>query len=377
VAPNPTSQDRVAGSRSSIIIGTGSYIPGRTARGADFLANRFFAGYDRPLDPDSVPATVSKFEEITEIAERRWAGDGEVASDLAHAAAEDALSSSGTDRESLDYVIVAHNFGDVRPDNPRTDLVPTLAARVKQRLGIRSPGCVAYDLPFGCPGWLQAMIQADYFLRSGDASRALVIGAETLSRVSDPHDRDSMLYADGAGATILEGCNGGRRVGILAHATRSDTLEHASLLRMDRSYDPDFPDDRLFLKMEGHRLYEYALKTVPGVVRQSLQRAGIGLADVRKILLHQANGKMDKAIVSRLFRLEKIAEVPTDVLPMTVSSLGNSSVATLPTLLDLIAKGRMDGHHLEPGDVVVFASVGAGMNINSLVYRVPPGSPAS
>ena len=354
---------------TSHIVGTGSYIPPRRVPADAFLQSRFFADYDRPLDPATNPDIVSKFQDITEISERRWADDHLVTSDLARLAAEDALASSGVDPESLDYLIVAHNFGDVRLDNPRTDLVPTLAARVKEGLGIRSPGCIAYDLPFGCPGWLQAVIQADYFLRSGDARRAMVVGAETLSRVSDPHDRDSMLYADGAGAVILEGRPLAGH-GILAHAARSDTLQHARLLRMDRSYDTGSSDGRLFLKMEGHRLYEYALRTVPGVVRQALDRAGVQLAEVRKIFLHQANGKMDKAIVSRLFRGRPDLSASPDLLPMTVSTLGNSSVATLPTLLDLVLKGRLDGHRLQADDVAVFASVGAGMNINALVYRL-------
>jgi 3-oxoacyl-[acyl-carrier-protein] synthase-3 len=118
--------------------------------------------------------------------------------------AERALQSAGIDKETLDYVVVAHNFGDIHQDNRRSDFVPTLAARIKQRLGIANPECIAYDLPFGCPGWLQAVIQVDYFLRSGDARRSLGIGAETLSRVCDPHDRDSLIYADGAGAAVLE-----------------------------------------------------------------------------------------------------------------------------------------------------------------------------
>ena len=90
-------------------------------------------------------------------------------SDIAALAARDALDAAGLDPEALDYVIVAHNFGDVAADNRRSDLVPSLAARVKALLGIQNPAAVAYDLPFGCPGWLQGVIQADYFLRSGDA----------------------------------------------------------------------------------------------------------------------------------------------------------------------------------------------------------------
>jgi 3-oxoacyl-[acyl-carrier-protein] synthase-3 len=246
-----------------------------------------------------------------------------------------------------------------------------LAARIKETLGIQNPSCVAYDLPFGCPGWLQAVIQADYFLRSGDATRALIVGAETLSRVSDPHDRDSMIYADGAGAAVLEATEAEEPVGILSHATRSDTIEHARLLWMGPSYDPEHPDDRLFLKMYGRRLYEYALQTVPGVVRESLNRAGLTLTDVVKVLLHQANAKMDHAILKRLFRLYEVEEIPSRIMPMTISWLGNSSVATLPTLFDLMRRDALDGQGFCSGDIVVFASVGAGMNINSLVYRYP------
>jgi 3-oxoacyl-[acyl-carrier-protein] synthase III len=266
---------------------------------------------------------------------------------------------------------VAHNFGDVASHNLRLDFCPTLAARIKQRLEIRNPYCVAFDLPFGCPGWLQAVIQAHYFLRSGDARKALVVGSETLSRVSDPHDRDSMIYADGAGAALLEATESDAHVGILSHRTRSDTLEHARLLWMGPSYHPDHQPDQLFLKMYGRKLYEYAVQTVPGVVRASLEDAGMALTDVKKVLLHQANAKMDHAILKRLFRECGVAQIPEDIMPMTISWLGNSSVATLPTLFDLMRRGEMDGQSFESGDVVVFASVGAGMNINSLVYRLP------
>ena len=263
----------------------GAHVAGGAPRG-DFIGNEFFLDYGKPIDLAENGRVVEKFREITEIAERRYCTDDQVASDLGAEAARNAVADAGIDPETLDYVIVAHNFGDVGADRLRVDLVPTLAARIKESLGIHNPACVAYDLPFGCPGWLQAVIQADYFLRSGDASRALVVGTETLSRVSDPHDRDSMLYADGAGAVVMEAVESDRPVGILSHATRSDTLDHARLLRMGPSYGPGHDDDRIFLKMEGRRLYEYAITTVPGVVRDSLDRAGLTLTDVRKVLLH-------------------------------------------------------------------------------------------
>jgi 3-oxoacyl-[acyl-carrier-protein] synthase-3 len=275
------------------------------------------------------------------------------------------------DKESLDYIIVAHNFGDLRTDNRRSDFVPSIAARVKHKLEIKNPKAIAYDIGFGCPGWLQGLIQANYYLKSGDAKRALVIGAETLSRVSDPHDRDSLLYADGAGAVIVEAVDSREPVGILSHAARSDTLEFAYMLRMGPSYNPGYAGDELFLKMNGHKLYEYALNTVPKVVEESLEKINILPGDLSKILIHQANGKMDSAIIKRLFKLYGQKIIPPDIMPMIISRFGNSSVATIPTLLDMLFKGKLENHALNKGDISVLVSVGAGMNINSVVYKMP------
>jgi 3-oxoacyl-[acyl-carrier-protein] synthase-3 len=123
--------------------------------------------------------------------------------------------------------------------------------------------------------------------------------------------------------------------------------------------------------MDGRKLYQYALSNVPGLVKQSLEKAGVNLNQINKVLIHQANEKMDKAILDRLFKLYEESEAPDDIMPMTIKKLGNTSVATVPTLLDLILRKKMDGHTINPGDTIVFASVGAGMNINSVVYRVP------
>jgi len=286
---------------------------------------------------------------------------------MAYLAAENALK--GIDRESLDYIIVGQNLGDVKTDNITPDMVPTIAARVKHKLRIKNPYTVAYDIPFGCPGWLQGMITADYYIKSGDAKKVMVIGAETLSRVSDPHDVDCMIYSDGAGATVMEPSeNGG---GVLSHVTRSDTYDNAYLLTLGKSYGPRPNSSELFIKMQGHDIYKYAVRTVPQVVKQSLDKAGLTLSDVKKVLIHQANQKMDEAILERLFKLYKTDNIPENIMPMTISWLGNSSVATLPTMLDLLQKGKLQNHNrLQSGDIVVFASVGAGMNINSMVYKM-------
>ncbi|MFC1858095.1 3-oxoacyl-ACP synthase III family protein [Thermodesulfobacteriota bacterium] len=351
---------------NSIITGTGSYIPTVRVPNKDFRDHNFYSADGIKLEKSN-EEIIKKLQEITCIDERRFIPDELNTSDMAFLAAEPALD--GIDKESLDYIIVGQNLGDVRVDNIRSDMVPTIAARVKHKLKIENPYTVAFDVPFGCPGWLHGTILADYYIRSGDAKKVLVIGAETLSRISDPHDQDCMIFSDGAGATLLEATD--QDAGILAHITRSDTLESAYLLRLGESYNPDHDRNELLLKMDGHEIYRYSVRKVPQVVQQSLEKAGLTLADVNKLFIHQANQKMDEAILARLFRLYKIKDIPEDIMPMTISWLGNSSVATLPTMFDLVQRGKLDNQELHSGDILVFASVGAGMNINSMVYRVP------
>lgn len=353
----------------SVIRASGSFLPPIRMPNEAFLDRDFRSADGTPFTKTN-QEILDQFEGITGIHERRYAPDDMVTSDLAAAAAKRALDSAELDAETLDAIIVAHNFGDVRSETRRSDLVPALAARVKHDLGIRNPASAAWDLIFGCPGWLQGVIVADTMIRARDAKSVMVIGAEALSRVSDPHDRDSLIYSDGAGATVLEAVETEEEVGILAHTVRSDTNEELEMLSMARSYNPELLGDEIYLKMEGRKLYRYALQTVAGSIRACLERAGIAIGDVAKILLHQANYKMDEAIISALYHLYDLP-VPAGIMPMTIGWLGNSSVATLPTMYDLIVNDKLDGHRIASGDNIVFASVGAGMNINAVVYRVP------
>jgi 3-oxoacyl-[acyl-carrier-protein] synthase-3 len=351
---------------NSVITGTGSYIPDVV------IPNSFFANVDFfETDGSRLQKTndiiIQKFAEITGITERRYAQQHDVASDLAFYAAQDAISSASVDKETLDYIIVAHNFGDVVYNSNRVTMVPNLASRVKALLQINNPDCVAYDLPFGCPGWVEGLIHANAFIKSGYAKRCLVIGTETLSRVIDSSDRDSMIFSDGAGATIVEASD--LSSGILSHKTQT-YAEHSMLLNMASSNNPavrSTPDR--FLKMNGRKVYEFALTHVPLVVKNALDKAKVALIDVKKIIIHQANEKMDNAIGERLFKLYNLPPTLEKVMPMTVNFLGNSSVATVPTLLDLILKEKLGEHLINKGDIVVFASVGAGMNINAVVYQ--------
>ena len=353
---------------TSLITGTGSYTPDVIVRNSDFIENKF---YERPGVPAEKgnASIIEKFSEITGIVERRYARPDQNTSDLGVVAAELALADAGVDRETLDYLIVAHNFGDVSPKSNRSNFLPTVASRIKAKLRIENTDCVAYDLPFGCPGWVEALIHANYFIRSGDARRCLVIGAETLSRVLDPHDRDSMIYSDGAGAAVVERTEAGTK-GILAHKSQTHAYHHALLLTLGPSFVQDeSTQEHLYLKMNGRKVYEFALSHVPNAIKAAIDKAGVSLAEVKKILIHQANEKMDEAILQRLYKQCELASVPANVMPMTIGWLGNSSVATIPTMLDLIRHDKLPGHHINEGDTVVFASVGAGMNINAVVYR--------
>lgn len=355
----------------SVFTGTGSYVPTKQIKNDYFLSNEFYDSTGEKLDTPNEEIT-RKFEEITTIAERRYAEDNQATTDLALIAAQRAIEAAGIDKEELDYIIFAHNFGETKVDDIQIDVLPTMAARLKQKLGIKNPSSVAYDVLFGCPGWVQAVIQADYYIRSGDANKILVVGADVLSRISDPHDRDSMIYADGAGAAIMERRESDTPVGILGHNSRSDALEYANMLYMGYSYNAVLAEKKVhYLKMNGRKLYQYALSNVPKTIKSGLDKLNIHISQVSKVLIHQANGKMDDAILKRLFDLYGIKDVPDSIMPMTISWLGNSSVATVPTLLDLVTREAMNDHQLESGDIIVLASVGAGMNINSVIYQIP------
>lgn len=270
------------------------------------------------------------------------------------------------DPETIDYIIFAHNFGDVAYGSSQCDAMPSLAARVKSRLKIKNPKCVSYDIIFGCPGWVEGVIQAKAFISAGMASKCLVIGSETLSRVIDHYDRDSMIFADGAGATIIEEKN--ENGGILSQNSASYTFEgEAEILHVGKSNNGKLKYK--YIKMKGRKVYEFALKNVPKAMKECLDLAGVDINEVKKIFIHQANEKMDEAIIKRFYQLYKLP-MPQGIMPMNIEYHGNSSVATLPTLYDQVLKNKKTDHTLFKGDVILFASVGAGMNVNAITYQV-------
>ncbi|RYY69698.1 MAG: ketoacyl-ACP synthase III [Chitinophagaceae bacterium] len=353
----------------SVISGTGSYIPPVIKTNKDFTQHNFYGEDNKKIDNDPLDI-VNKFEQITGISERRYATADMDSSDMAAIAAKLAIEDAACDPETIDQIIVAHNFGNVTKHTIQSDAMPALASRVKNALQIKNPNCIPYDILFGCPGWVQGVIQADAFFKAGIAKKCLVIGTETLSRVIDVYDRDSMIFSDGAGACIMEASDGADGSGILATAMQAHSLEEVHYLNMGKSNYPDSDPRVRYIKMKGRKVYEYAMKYVPLAMKDCLDKAGVGIDDLKKVFLHQANEKMDEGIIKAMYKLYGVATVPKDIMPMSIHKLGNSSVATVPTLFDLVRRGQMSEHGLIKGDIILFASVGAGMNINAVCYRI-------
>jgi len=355
---------------NTVIIGTGSYTPQKIVKNEEFLKQDFFSE-DQKIIPLPGEEIIRKFNKITGIEERRYADDAMNTSDLAGFAAEKAIEDAGIDPETIDQIIVAHNFGDVHSNNIQSDLLPNISSRVKHFLKIKNPNCIAYDILFGCPGWIQAFLQAHSFINSGMAKRILVIGAETLSRVNDKYDRDSMIFADGAGAAVIEAQESDKKKGLISYSMRTDTIKEAYYLYAGKSTNPYIDQNVRYIKMEGRKIYEYALNNVPQAMKDAMDRSGYEINDLKKIIIHQANEKMDDAMVHRFYKLYGMQnEMPENIMPMSINKLGNSSVATIPTLYDDILKNIYPEHKIKEGDLIMFASVGSGMNINSIVYKL-------
>jgi len=353
----------------TVITGTGSYIPPHNKTNKSFETQHFYTETHERIVSTGVDI-VNKFEQITGIRERRYANADIDTSGMAALAGLSAIHHAGIDPETIDQVIVAHNFADIAQYTIQSDAVPSLASRVKHHIGIKNPSCIAYDILFGCPGWLQGIIQADLFIRAGAAKRCLVIGAEKLSSVIDAYDRDSMIFSDGAGAVIIEAKTGSdSNAGCLGSKACTFSTEELNYINMGISNLPGADPSHRYLKMQGRKVYEFALKHVPEAIRDCMDSCGINIAEIKKIFIHQANEKMDGAIIKALYKLYNADVNVADIMPMNIHLLGNSSVATLPTLYDMVCRHNLHGHELKTGDIIVFASVGAGMNINAMCYR--------
>jgi 3-oxoacyl-[acyl-carrier-protein] synthase-3 len=179
-----------------------------------------------------------------------------------------------------------------------------------------------------------------------------------------------MIFSDGAGAVVLEQQEGDTfSPGIMGYLAQTYAMEEVDYINMGASFYPESDPHIRYLKMKGRKVYEFAIKQVPAAMKSCLEKSGVPIHELKKIFIHQANEKMDEAIVKRLYQLYGVDEPPENIMPMSISWLGNSSVATIPTLFDLVRKKQLPPHELHKGDVLLFASIGAGMNINAVCYR--------
>ena len=348
------------------ITGTGSIIPKIKENNSKFINSSF---YDTNGDKIKLnnKEIIKKFNSITGIKNRRYVRSDQKSSDIAIQASKIAIKDSGINKEEIDYIILAHNIGDITFNSNQVDILPSVASRVKSGLEILNPSCVAYDIIFGCPGWLEGVIQASAFIKSKIAKTCLIIGSETLSRVLDKSDRDSMIYADGAGAAIIQTSN--EKGGILSHKTATYTSNFESGFIYYGNSNKKSVKNTKYIKMQGRKVYEFALKNVPIAMKECLDLSKVPIEKIKKIFIHQANQKMDEAIINRFYKLYN-KKTPDKILPMNIADFGNSSVATIPTLFDLTIKKNYKNHYLKTGDHILFASVGAGMNINALTYQI-------
>ncbi|SOE23541.1 3-oxoacyl-[acyl-carrier-protein] synthase-3 [Spirosomataceae bacterium TFI 002] len=352
---------------SVILKGTGTHLPERVIKNDYFMNHQFMSPegviFDKPQEE-----IIAKLEAITGIKERRYISEKGDSVPLLVAASQNAIDDGGIDKNQIDGIIVAHNAGNMLEGRDGFHTVPNFAAILKNKLEISNYDCFAYDILFGCPGWIQGLIQAKQAIDAGDATNVLVVGIEVASRLLDPHDLDSMILADGCGAAVVSKSDDENK-GILSYATFSHAQEDLACIYLDKSYNKELDAPTLF-KMNGKDVYRYATVWVPKVIKKALDKVGLDSDDVDMFLFHQANGKMLHAFANNLASMYgKEGGSFEGKIPTTIEFTGNTSVATVPTMLALILKHQLGDYEIKKGQTVVMASVGAGMHCNALVYK--------
>ena len=351
---------------NTAIIGTGTTLPALEIKNAHFLNHSF---YDSKGVKNEKPTAeiIEKLEAITGITERRYVPFEQDSVPLMAETAQKALQNAHLNANDLSGIIVAHNGGNMLIGEQEFHTVPNMAALLKNAIGCSNHECFAYDILFGCPGWLQALIQAHQAIVCGEAEHILVIGIEIASRMLDPFDLDSMILADGCGGCILS--KNEKSGGILSYATFSHAQEDLRNIFLDKSNNPDLSGNTYF-HMHGKEVYKYATQWLPKVIEKALTKAQLSIGDIDLFLFHQANAKMLEAIARNLGRLYGVDYAFFEgKIPRTIEFLGNTSVATIPTMLDLILKGSLGDFSIQKGQKVVMASVGAGIHCNAIIYQ--------
>jgi 3-oxoacyl-[acyl-carrier-protein] synthase-3 len=323
----------VIGSR---LIGTGSALPRRIVTNAE-LAER-------------VDTSDEWIVARTGIRQRHIASPDETTSTLAIAAARAALADAGIEASSIDLIVLA----TATPDNT----FPATATKVQHALGCN--GGVAFDVAAVCSGFLYALTVADSLLRTGTAKRALVIGAETFSRILDWEDRTTcVLFGDGAGAVVLEAPAAGAGAdgpGILGSRLHADGASH-DLLYVDGG--PSTTQTVGHVRMKGPEVFRHAVVNLAAVLREVIEDTGVSVEDIDWVVPHQANARILDATA------KKLGIAPEKVI-VTVHAHANTSAASVPLALDV---GRKDGR-IKPGDLVMLEAMGGGFTWGASLIRM-------
>ena len=321
--------------RRSVVRGTGHYLPSRV------VENSFF---EQTLD-----TTDEWIRSRTGIERRHFAAEDEFTSDLALAAARDALDRAGLTADDIDAIVLATSTPDLT--------FPAVATMVQAGLGMTRG--FAYDVQAVCAGFIFALANADGLIRTGQADRVLVIGAETFSRIMDWTDRGTcVLFGDGAGAVILEAAEGkgdSNDRGILACDLNSDG-KLRDLLYVDGGVSRTGTAG--VLRMQGNLVFRHAVEKLAATANRVLDKAGLAPSDVDWLVPHQANLRIITGTAQKM-------GLPTDRVVLTVADHGNTSAASIPLALSVADReGRF-----KPGDVVLTEAIGGGMSWGSVVLR--------
>jgi 3-oxoacyl-[acyl-carrier-protein] synthase-3 len=317
----------------SVLTGVGSYLPARVLTNAE-LARR-------------VDTSDEWIVERTGIRERHIAADDERTSDLACAASVNALKAAGVEAGEIDLVIVATTTPDLT--------FPATAARVQAALGVTQGA--AFDLQAVCSGFVFALATADNFLVRGQAKRALVLGAETFSRIMDWEDRGTCVVSgDGAGAGVLEAQEEAGDRGVISTFLRTDGRMH-DLLYVDGG--PSETQSVGKVRMVGNAVFRHAVEHISAAMLEACARAGVPLDAVDWFVPHQANQRILDGVARRL-------AIPVEKVVSTVALHGNTSAASVPLALDVATR---DGR-VKPGDLVLMEALGGGLTWGAALVRI-------
>ncbi|MBI3154553.1 MAG: ketoacyl-ACP synthase III [Burkholderiales bacterium] len=313
--------------RHTRITGTGSFLPPRRVSNDELVAE---------LAARGIESSDAWIVERTGIRARHFAADGVAASDLALPAAQAALAAAGRRADEIDLVVVATSTPDM--------IFPSTAAILQAKLGIA--GCPAFDLQAVCSGFVYALTVADSMIRTGSATRALVVGSEVFSRILDFDDRGTcVLFGDGAGAVVLEASD---EPGILATDLHADG-RHVGILCVPGAVAGGKVLGDALVRMDGQAVFKLAVGVLEQSARAVLAKAGRSEADLDWLIPHQANIRIMQGTARKL-------KLPADKLVVTVDEHGNTSAASIPLALDAaVRSGRV-----QRGDTVLLEGVGGG-----------------